>query len=640
MKKTTLLALFVLFCVFNAFAQYTFPVISGPITVTNGSPTTQNLNDTANTAAVPSGTYLSFSITLDWVADANNPYSDEARLELTTNAGTTGVLTASSGAMSNGDPTTLTFDGILPSSYDPDIDGTLDIILSQTFSGSSANWSNIEITLIDCSPAMATTSVVEDCGNFQFSIDVNITDLGNSNAITISNDAGIASTSVSTTGITTVGPFSNGTPVNITLEHDTNSSCNITLPSIVDNCPIFTTVNCGTTENIVYCYKNNDDTKWTFSSSDGSALKLTFNAGNLQSCCDFISVYEGTDSSGNFLYNGNNGGDLTNLILYSTTGDLYIEINSSGFGSCDDGFIFPNDQWDFDVECTSCLPAEATTTVVEDCTNAQFNIDVDITSLGDSGTVTIINDAGVPSTDVTTTGVVTVGPFPVYTPVVLTLEHETDAGCNVVLPAIEDHCPFTETVTAGSPVNVMHCYDNMDQTSWIFTSNDGSPLNLAFTAGTIESCCDSIIIYDGTDATGTELYNGSGDVNGNLDVVNVNSTSDSIFMVIDSDSSVSCGDGSRLEWDFNVTSGTLSTNDVEADRFSYYPNPVNDILTLHAESKINTVRVYNILGKNIQQTSPNAIETELNMSNFQSGVFFIEVTLENSNSKTIKIFKN
>ena len=88
-----------------------------------------------------------------------------------------------------------------------------------------------------------------------------------------------------------------------------------------------------------------------------------------------------------------------------------------------------------------CLPAAATASIVEDCDNAQFSILVDVTDLGDSINLEITNDAGAASTTVTASGEVTVGPFPVGSPVVLTLVNENDNICDVALDSILDLCP-------------------------------------------------------------------------------------------------------------------------------------------------------------------------------------------------------
>ncbi|MFD1017125.1 GEVED domain-containing protein [Winogradskyella rapida] len=165
MKKITLFLIMLGFCL-TATAQYSFPTVTGPTNVVEGSPVTLSLNDVANTAGVPagaSGSYSSFSITVDWSAGAGGPWASEADLTITTTAGALTLEPTEGGANSSSD-TVLTFTGDFPAIYAPTSDGYLDLTLSQSYSGSDADWSNIVVTLFE-SPTcviptgMATTLV-------------------------------------------------------------------------------------------------------------------------------------------------------------------------------------------------------------------------------------------------------------------------------------------------------------------------------------------------------------------------------------------------------------------------------------------------------------------------------------------------
>ncbi|MFK7832431.1 MAG: gliding motility-associated C-terminal domain-containing protein [Winogradskyella sp.] len=166
MKKITLF-LIMLGSFLAASAQYNFAPIAGPTTVAQGTPVTINLNDVANVAGVPastSGSYDSFSITVDWAAVAGGPFSNESDLTLTTTAGSVLIDPPTAGAAGSGTATTLTFAGDFTAIYNPTVDGYIDLILNQSWAGSSADWSNIVVTLFE-SPtcvaptAMATTSL-------------------------------------------------------------------------------------------------------------------------------------------------------------------------------------------------------------------------------------------------------------------------------------------------------------------------------------------------------------------------------------------------------------------------------------------------------------------------------------------------
>lgn len=76
-----------------------------------------------------------------------------------------------------------------------------------------------------------------------------------------------------------------------------------------------------------------------------------------------------------------------------------------------------------------------------------------------------------------------------------------------------------------------------------------------------------------------------------------------------------------------VQDTTLSTNNLENEiAFSIYPNPVEDILYFkYKNSTIQTVQLYNVLGKLVKQFS-NA--QSLDVSNLSTGVYFIKLQAE------------
>ena len=87
------------------------------------------------------------------------------------------------------------------------------------------------------------------------------------------------------------------------------------------------TVYCGANEivNINYCYTNDDNTYWVFTSNDGYPLKLTFNEGTIDDF-DNITIFDGADNSGKVLFNNNDAGleDLSGVVIESTSTSIYI----------------------------------------------------------------------------------------------------------------------------------------------------------------------------------------------------------------------------------------------------------------------------------------------------------------------------
>lgn len=69
-----------------------------------------------------------------------------------------------------------------------------------------------------------------------------------------------------------------------------------------------------------------------------------------------------------------------------------------------------------------------------------------------------------------------------------------------------------------------------------------------------------------------------------------------------------------------------------------YPNPVTDILTIKGNDTIAEVSVYNALGQIVLKSTPNALDTQLNVSQLQSGIYVVTTKI-NGASSTKKFIK-
>ena len=89
-----------------------------------------------------------------------------------------------------------------------------------------------------------------------------------------------------------------------------------------------------------------------------------------------------------------------------------------------------------------------------------------------------------------------------------------------------------------------------------------------------------------------------------------------------------------------VTSDTIAimTDIDNPAAFTYYPNPVKNTLTLNAQNNIDSVVMYNMLGQEVLRTIPHAIDSELDMSQLNSGTYFVQVTIANT-TKTVRVIK-
>lgn len=84
---------------------------------------------------------------------------------------------------------------------------------------------------------------------------------------------------------------------------------------------------------------------------------------------------------------------------------------------------------------------------------------------------------------------------------------------------------------------------------------------------------------------------------------------------------------------------TLGVNDFEKTSFMVFPNPTQDSWTIKTENiQMETIRVFDILGKNVLLLSPNETKTKIYGSNLKSGLYFAQIKTQ-SGIETIKLVR-
>jgi hypothetical protein len=207
--------------------------------------------------------------------------------------------------------------------------------------------------------------------------------------------------------------------------------------------------------------------------------------------------------------------------------------------------------------------------------------------------------------------------------------------------------PLTENVVdcGAGAANYSYCYDSNDLFSWLFSSSDGSAIELTFNSGSIEDntfsggTYDDLVVYDGTDATGTLLYDS--DVVGDSDLTGLSLTgnSGSLFVTFDSDFSVSCDSGTENNWDFDVSCAVAPLADdnfatLNSLEWSMYPNPARGLVNLGLENFVGqnvSVSVQSLTNRSILSHNIGKVKTPsvaLNLSSVPPGVYFVKITTD------------
>jgi hypothetical protein len=143
-----------------------------------------------------------------------------------------------------------------------------------------------------------------------------------------------------------------------------------TVNTITETCPVseivnvssencFVSLTCGEAFETTYCYENFDNSVFAYQSPEGEPVSLVFTQGLIEPCCDNITIYDGTDFSGEVLFSGNNNGNLANVSVTANSGALFMTISADFIGSCESE-SFGTGEWtwftgcgDFDISgCT------------------------------------------------------------------------------------------------------------------------------------------------------------------------------------------------------------------------------------------------------------------------------------------------
>ncbi len=479
----------------------------------------------------------------------------------------------------------------------------------------------------------------------------------------------------------------------------------------------------GTPVNTTFCYGNNEDLQYSFVSTDGSPLRVSFVEGYFEDCCDDIIIYDGATTADTVLFqsDGSEDNDATGIEATSTGDRILVRLTSDGSVSCGSGSGSPD--LNFNVSCVS--------TDTPDYYNLQFPATGTI-SVGDEFLVFAqVYAAGV--TDTSATPAAGIEAWIGYSST--DSSPDTDADWTWVQASTNPGFDFTQnndeyTLDLGAEISTSGTFyyasrwrlnggpfvyggilpDGTNGGEWgtggnasgvltvnapanndcagaieltpgaVFEDNSIAGSNLGAT-GSGETPSPSCSSYDPADTSGFGgdlWYSVVVPADGNLTIEidnNGGPSTDSGMQVYSGTCgalvAVECNDDggngnfsqvviepadglagetllirvfeysgdSEMNFLISAFSATLGLDSAEDQAaFTYYPNPVQNTLTLNAQNTIENVTMYNMLGQEVLRATPNAVNSELDTSSLQDGTYFVKVTIANT-TKTIRVIK-
>ena len=88
---------------------------------------------------------------------------------------------------------------------------------------------------------------------------------------------------------------------------------------------------------------------------------------------------------------------------------------------------------------------------------------------------------------------------------------------------------------------------------------------------------------------------------------------------------------------FFKTIETLGVETFKNSSFKLYPNPTEGKVSISSPQIIKSVAIYDLLGKRIMNINGNSKKLNLNVSQFEQGMYLIDIIGENNKAETKKL---
>lgn len=486
---------------------------------------------------------------------------------------------------------------------------------------------------LNCTPVVASYSVLDDCNTNSFTVDVNIASTGDGSFVNLDHSInGMPQPQIpgQGVGVITLGPFTVGALIDIVVGHEFEAACSQSFFNVqsTGNCPIILT--CGGVEfNDTYCYQPNDTKTWWYQSSTNDPLALLFSTGTIESSVwDVLTIYDGPNNGSPILWQHNGPTlDLSTLPPIVSTGpNMFMALTSDGSVQCSTN---PAWEWNWTVGCLDCDVPAATFTVVPDCIHREYSIEVNVTSTGDAATVDLV----IPGDTLfgIGTGIQNFGPIGMDTVVNMAVFNGDNSLCRIFsgpVVAYEDSC----VIPACLNVNTSYCYENTDDAWFVFQSSDPNlPITMTFLQGQL-LVEDKVVIYNGAYDLSGVLFNGN--LGGDLSGLSISSQNpDNLLTLrVQSNSTGSCDDGQAtipLVWD--VGCGLVGIDENDATGFVLYPNPTTGAVTIQLglDQLTNAVvRVFDLTGRQVLDVPVRTVNDRsvlVDLSGLKNGNYLLQV---------------
>lgn len=297
--------------------------------------------------------------------------------------------------------------------------------------------------------------------------------------------------------------------------------------------------------------------------------------------------------------------------------------------------------------------------------NPGFLVKANVSDMGDSTAITIVDDQESESQNITETGIYQFGPYPLLTPLVFTVS-DNDENYTFVnevqyygaCPPVNDSCaaaialiPSADlesanllTTSAGatlSPELPIPTCGNMNfsifaKDVWYTVPVPASgSMTIQTTASGSNGITDTVLqVYAGncTELVPVDCDNDGGE--DNFAILTLSGRTAGEILYIRAFGTW----GTSGAFKIAAYDASLSNPSFNNSGFTSFPNPVKDVLNLSYTSPITSVRVFNVLGQEVLAKGSNTSHSQIDLSNLSKGTYLVKIVADNQ-IKTIKIIK-
>ncbi|NPA46518.1 MAG: T9SS type A sorting domain-containing protein [Chlorobi bacterium] len=326
---------------------------------------------------------------------------------------------------------------------------------------------------------------------------------------------------------------------------------------------------------------------------------------------------------------------------------IYYNDNTSSSDGWRWGFCFSSPT----LYSAGYTPPEISVTINPDCDNDQFSVDVKITDMGGSSSITISDDQGSATQQVSDTStVVTFGPYPNTTEVVITATSDDDSTVSssetvqYFCPPDNDQCADAIELTVETDCNdPVIAYNNNATDSGVESPGcanyQGGDIWFYVTASQdIDTLIFETKRVSGSDFTDSGMAVYTGDCN-NLTLVQCDDDGGESTMSKVTVDNVAAGTTYYVRvWEYGNNSfgevgvcayapNLSANNSLTADEFTFYPNPTNGTISWNAKGNIDRVQITNMAGQ-VLISLDNPQTDHLNISRLSNGIYLLNVWMD------------